>query len=253
VRTLVISSTLGVMADLFYLCSEVLERLVLNHDGQGNPGAAEGSANGQIHQAALLIANSLTALIGETAARSTGSQNGNNHSVMDDGLSTSEHDSPAKRNGNHQDYPDNYPSKRTRRESENFRFLSFMSDFDDVSLLFPPSDILEAAIDLYFRKIHPWIPCVHRASFDVRWRNEVEIQKLTILVHAMLSAAMRYLPFRDLGLKEDDIDRQVRLSREVVMRNAMDRMSLENVQALIIITFDHVSKESLRYPEYQNR
>lgn len=235
------------------LVSEVLERLVLNRDGQGDPSRPEGNVNGQIHQAAMLIANSLTALIGDTAARSTGSQNGNNHSAIDGALSNSEHDSPTKRNSTHHDYSDDYPAKRTRREPEHFRLLSFMTDFDDISLLLPPSDILETAIDLYFRKIHPWIPCVHRASFDVRQRNEVEIQKLTILVHAMLVASMRHLPFQSLGLKEDDIDRQVRLSREVVMRNAMDRLSLENVQALIIITFDHVSVDFWVFLGYPDR
>lgn len=222
----------------------MLERLVLNRDGQSNLGPPDTNINGQIHQAAMLIANSLTSLIGNSATRTASGHHSNPHSTVDDGMSNnSEHDSPAKRNSQHPEDADHYPAKRARRESEHLRLLSFMTDVDDVALLFPPSDILETAIDLYFRKIHPWIPCVHRASFDVRWRDEVEIQKLTIMVHAMLSVAMRHLPFREMGLKEDDVDRQVRLSREVVMRNAMDRMSLENVQALVILAFDHVSRE----------
>jgi hypothetical protein len=213
---------------------------VLNRDGLNGPGSAERNVNGHIHHAALLIANSLTALISDTAVTSQAKQNGNSHSITDEVLSNSEHDSPSKRNFTDQDYPDNYPVKRMRRQSEHFALISYMSDGDDVSMLFPPSDILESAIDLYFRKIHPWIPCIHRASFNVRWRDEVDAQKLTILVHAMLSASMKHLPFPSFGLKEADVDRQVRLSREVVMRNAMDHLSLENISALIIITFDHV-------------
>jgi hypothetical protein len=230
------------MNDDSFACLEVLERLVLTRDGQSDVDTGENSVSAQIHQAALLLANSLSALIGNNGTKSPRQMPIDGQSTASDILPNRENDLLVKRNVTDTELEDidRYPSKKTRRESEHFAWLSYVADSEDLSMLLPPTDLLEKAVELYFGKIHPWIPCIHQANFLARWRNESEARNLTILVHAMLSVSMRHLPFQSLGLKEADIDRQVRLSREVVVRNAMGHLSLENVQALIIITFDHV-------------
>lgn len=64
---------------------------------------------------------------------------------------------------------------------------------------------------------------------------------MQVLVHAMIRAAMRHVPLDKLGLTEEERDRQIRLSRDIVMRDAMASLSVENLQALIIVASDHVS------------
>jgi hypothetical protein len=37
-----------------------------------------------------------------------------------------------------------------------------------------------------------------------------------------------------------DVTRQIRISRKIVMEHAMESLSVENTQALVIIAFDYV-------------
>lgn len=57
----------------------------------------------------------------------------------------------------------------------------------------------------------------------------------------MICATMRHVPLDKLGLTDEERDHQIRLSRDTVMRDAMASLSVENLQALIIVASDHVS------------
>lgn len=63
---------------------------------------------------------------------------------------------------------------------------------------------------------------------------------MTVVVHAMICVTMRYLELDDIRLEESERDLQVRSSRDAVTRIAMTSMSVESLQALVILASDYV-------------
>jgi hypothetical protein len=52
---------------------------------------------------------------------------------------------------------------------------------------------------------------------------------------------MHRLDLENLNIEKSDIERQVELSRNTVILNALDSLTIENVQALIIVASTAVS------------
>lgn len=92
----------------------------------------------------------------------------------------------------------------------------------------------------YFTKIHPWLPCVHQNTFEARLSHPQEARKLTVVIHAMICAAMKHLRLENVQIEEEERDQQVRVSRDAVIRMAMTSMSIESLQALVIVASDYV-------------
>ncbi|KAL9476126.1 hypothetical protein ACSS6W_005967 [Trichoderma asperelloides] len=111
----------------------------------------------------------------------------------------------------------------------------------------PPISFLEAVVEAHFQTVHHWIPILHETRFRAKFQDPVERQKLSILLHALLSASIKYVDFEHFGMNVQDVTRQIRVSRKTVMSHVMEALSVENTQALVIIAFDymgsgHVSK-----------
>lgn len=119
-----------------------------------------------------------------------------------------------------------------------------LDDEDSVPLL-PSEAILEAIVEIYFAKIQPWIPFLHMPTFRARVKDPRERPKIKVLLHALVSATMKHLKLVDFGIDRADMRRQVRTSRNVVTLNAMGSISVENLQALIVLAFDYVSSSCL--------
>ncbi|KAH8909389.1 hypothetical protein BR93DRAFT_975669 [Coniochaeta sp. PMI_546] len=98
----------------------------------------------------------------------------------------------------------------------------------------PPSDCLEAVLRAYFACIHPWIPMVHQARLRARLADPVERPKLNVLLYAMVLAASRFVDNQDL------VHVCPSRLRGWVVSNAMDCMSVESLQAIIIIAFNDI-------------
>ena len=94
----------------------------------------------------------------------------------------------------------------------------------------PGPDVLEPILTAYFAHIHPWIPMIHQGRFFQRLLGENEREELLIIIHSMVLAAAKFVP---------GAARYVRThTRNWVVCTAMDRLSLENLQALIILAFN---------------
>lgn len=111
----------------------------------------------------------------------------------------------------------------------------------------PPVSFLEAAVEAHFQTVHHWIPILHETRFRAKFKDPIERQKLPILLHALLSASIKYVDFEAFGMRAQDVARQIRVSRRAVMSHAMESLSVQNTQALVIIAFDymgsgHISK-----------
>ncbi|KAJ5377850.1 uncharacterized protein N7496_005259 [Penicillium cataractarum] len=105
----------------------------------------------------------------------------------------------------------------------------------------PPDDLINAIIDAYFSVVHPFLPIIHELLFRSRLRDPTERPKLIIVLHAMMVCALRYVAHERLagewlGLHPDALQR----SRDFVLLAGMDDLSVENVQALIMVAFVHV-------------
>jgi len=108
----------------------------------------------------------------------------------------------------------------------------------------PDDDGVDQVIDAYFRQIHPWIPMIHEARFRKRLRENRDDANLFPLLQSMILVAFRHVYRKDAAESiqrligdQDDV-------RDWVVAQATKCLSVENLQALIIICFYDVSIHS---------
>jgi hypothetical protein len=111
---------------------------------------------------------------------------------------------------------------------------------DEDSLLssLPPQRILDKIVDRYFQTLQHWIPFLHPSRTKRRMTSHEEKERLAVVLHAMVYAAAKFLDGDDLATTNTESQR--RHSRQVVLLEAMSCPSITNLQALIIIAFDHI-------------
>jgi len=129
-------------------------------------------------------------------------------------------------------------NKRVRRTETS---LIKPEDIEDIDSSLPSMPILEAVVDKYFTLIQPWIPMLHEGRFRKRMKNPSERVQLDITLHAMIIAVLRFIDCNDSELNIQDVDIICEKSRKIVILTGMDNLSVENLQALIIVCFNDVS------------
>lgn len=115
-----------------------------------------------------------------------------------------------------------------------------VSDHTETLSALPSQGLLDAVIDTYFSKIHPWVPILHEMRFRARLDDQQERQRYGVVLNALVAITLKHVKFDEHGVSKEDAMRQVRRSRNVVMLAGMDSLSVENLQALVLIAFDHV-------------
>ncbi len=75
-------------------------------------------------------------------------------------------------------------------------------------------------ITQYFGTVHHWLPMVHERRLRARLHDPGDVKNLTILIHAMVVATIRHINYTMFGLSSEDMERQVRMSIDVIMLNA---------------------------------
>ncbi|KIN03171.1 hypothetical protein OIDMADRAFT_119851 [Oidiodendron maius Zn] len=113
-------------------------------------------------------------------------------------------------------------SNSTKRRRTN----DWNNEVGDLAMQLPPNHVLDAIFKAYFKNIHPWLPCVHQNTFEARLIHPEEAKKLSVVIHAMICAAMKHLRLENIQIEEDERDRQVQVSRDAVIRMAMTSMSM---------------------------
>ncbi|CAJ0548205.1 Ff.00g049590.m01.CDS01 [Fusarium sp. VM40] len=132
------------------------------------------------------------------------------------------------------------PRKRRRVDScgnPNIELASQLGELGSTSSQLPPPELLEEAINAYFIVVQPWIPILHETRFRSRFYNHEQLPCLTVLLHAIVVAAIRFVEPSGQKLSEKDIETWTSRSRSIVLLSAMDGMSVENLQGLSIIAF----------------
>ncbi|CAH0022138.1 unnamed protein product [Clonostachys rhizophaga] len=105
--------------------------------------------------------------------------------------------------------------------------------------LTPLSDqLVDSLIEIYFDKIHPWIPMLHTSHFRAMLKNSAERQRHANILHAIISLCMRFSQDPRLDASPNLRSRYATQSRQRVILASMESFSVENLQALIICAFD---------------
>ncbi|KAH8819895.1 fungal-specific transcription factor domain-containing protein [Xylogone sp. PMI_703] len=135
------------------------------------------------------------------------------------------------------------PMKRKRSTAEgisNWRNLVLNLDYPETAEIPSPEDLLEAVVDFYFSQIHPWIPMLHESSFRQQLGDQSCAIHLEVILHAMIAAAVKFTGYSNTSENRHYIAQLRRRSREWVMLHALNSLSVENLQALLIIAFDDI-------------
>jgi hypothetical protein len=126
-------------------------------------------------------------------------------------------------------------SKRRRVEGSEEDLLVRPRELDGAPEL-PCDDILELIICAYFSHIHHWIPMVHQGRYRQRMDEPDERRKLHVLTRAIALAASKHVHDERMATF-----RSAPPLRNWIVSTALSELSVENVQALIIVAFDDVS------------
>ena len=229
---------MGKVADAL---SEVLERAVLQKRSEDDRVAADpgGQDSSAVINVLSLLAKELHKLHSNSQALSSPATPRSATAVTSPLSAVS-----GTRNTPEHGHPDASVSRKRRRLNSSGRPHADLSlplhGHEDVVASLPPADMLEEAISIYFTVIHPWIPMLHDSQFRHRLRDPDDFARLLVILHAMVVAALRFVDVDRSSLSLHEVDRQVDKSRKIVLLNAMDQLSVENLQALIIIAFNDV-------------
>ncbi|KAI0102964.1 fungal-specific transcription factor domain-containing protein [Nemania sp. FL0031] len=102
-----------------------------------------------------------------------------------------------------------------------------------------PKDLEDSLVEIYFARIHPWIPVLHVTRFRQSLRIPPERARLKIVLRAIASLCTRFSNDPRLG---DEITRSklVKACRGAVILGSVESLSVENLQALTICAFDTI-------------
>lgn len=95
---------------------------------------------------------------------------------------------------------------------------------------------------MFFNRVQPWVPTLHIKRFPKLLEDPVQQKKKSVVLHAIQVATLRHLRNSDdTPLDSDYVAQEVKRSRDYVVLSAMDGLSVENLQALILVAFSDVS------------
>lgn len=104
----------------------------------------------------------------------------------------------------------------------------------------PPDDLVDSLVDIYFERIHPWIPMLHVTNFRRDMAEPERRRANASILNAITSLCVRFSDDPRLS----DADARTLLSkrsREAVILQSMESFSVANLQALIICAFDTIA------------
>ncbi|KAJ0329889.1 hypothetical protein COL5a_003715 [Colletotrichum fioriniae] len=234
---------------------EVLENALLQKSSEGSYPTSNGNGNTESHSAPAesqnvvgilsLLARELHKLNSKTKA---GSQAGTPEGAAEHAVFSPTTSSSSRRNTidgvEIVSHPHNQPRKRRRVDScgnPNIDLAFPLEDLENITTSLPPPELLEDIINIHFNIIQPWIPILHETQFRRRVHDPEQLPRLVVVLHAMVVAALRFVDNSEIRLSALEVERRTSRSRNIVILNALDHLSVENLQALVILAFNDVS------------
>ncbi|KAM5366062.1 hypothetical protein ACJZ2D_010667 [Fusarium nematophilum] len=108
-----------------------------------------------------------------------------------------------------------------------------------------PLSLVEETVHLYFARVFYWIPMIHHPRFREEVKQASGRSRLGAILDAMLVATLRFVDPRKYHLSTDDVRRLIEERRNSVILSAMNSLSIENLQALVIIAFTTIGNGEL--------
>ncbi|KFY75496.1 hypothetical protein V499_04538 [Pseudogymnoascus sp. VKM F-103] len=102
--------------------------------------------------------------------------------------------------------------------------------------------LLDGVLDNYFSQVHPWLPMLHENSFRQQLAEQVYDENIEAILHAMVVAAVRLVIRPDTPASIRRTLKLTKRSRDWVLLHAFGSLSVENLQALLIIAFDYIGR-----------
>lgn len=100
-----------------------------------------------------------------------------------------------------------------------------------------PDDLTKLLVDIYFIRIHPWIPILHVHQFRQQLVDSRDKSKLSTILRAITSVCIRFCD--DMRLGDTETRAHIaKVNRQHVILQSMESFSVENLQAMIICAFD---------------
>ncbi|KAH7159461.1 hypothetical protein B0J13DRAFT_108654 [Dactylonectria estremocensis] len=101
-------------------------------------------------------------------------------------------------------------------------------------------DLLPALLDCYFQRVQPWIAVLHEANFRLKLQKPGGLKRLSVIIHAITVAALHFVRRHEQPLSPTEVSAQQKKSRTCIALTAMNELSVENMQALIILVFTDI-------------
>ncbi|KAM0275863.1 hypothetical protein ACHAQH_007335 [Verticillium albo-atrum] len=130
------------------------------------------------------------------------------------------------------------PARAKRRRADSSEDIRVPIRLHVPSL--PDGEVLDGVLRAYFAHVQPWIPMIHEGRFRRRLADPDEHRRLHVILHSMILVASRYI---------EDVDSAVALTvsaekqgqvRDWIVAQVMKDLSVENLQALIMIAFNDI-------------
>ncbi|KAH7143440.1 hypothetical protein EDB81DRAFT_651980 [Dactylonectria macrodidyma] len=100
--------------------------------------------------------------------------------------------------------------------------------------------LLPALLDCYFQRVQPWIAILHEADFRLKLQKPGGLKRLSVIIHAITVAALPFVRRHGQLLSPTEVSAQQKKSRTCIALTAMNELSVENMQALIILVFTDI-------------
>ncbi|CAH0050399.1 unnamed protein product, partial [Clonostachys solani] len=107
-----------------------------------------------------------------------------------------------------------------------------------------PIELINDVVLLYFIRIHNWIPILHWKHFKQKIRQQEGREQFTMILDAMVVSTLKFVAREKYNLSGDDVQRISSKCRESLLLKAMQSLSVENLQALVILVFTDIGDGS---------
>lgn len=101
----------------------------------------------------------------------------------------------------------------------------------------PPRHVLTRLVDLYFLRLHPWIPVLHVRTFREEMKDPAKHSKLASIFYAIVSVCARF-SIDPHFTNHEDLKGLCKRCRHTVILRSMETATVQNLQALVIVAFD---------------
>ncbi|KAL6709031.1 hypothetical protein ACN47E_002158 [Coniothyrium glycines] len=117
----------------------------------------------------------------------------------------------------------------------------YSAEMLDISRHLPAQVVLEKVADFFCISFHHWIPYIHKKRLQTRVREGRRGTEHDLVLHALVAVVLRHMEADVIYMEADEVDQQCKTSRMIVETHALRNVSIESLQAIILLVFEHLN------------